>query len=149
MVLNNILINDIFGVLFLSRDIKDDKNNTLVSGNAGAGDEKNIYPGRKFILLFDILFSSLVSFTFLHSCCCCFFCLFVCFFEIKNTYSDTHSTMRAGGDKNFSPDRFPETKLLFFGLKWVIITFVLFLKIILVSKTDEQTSHTIVPCWII
>ena len=57
--------------------------------------------------------------------------------------------MRAGGDKNFSPDRFPETKLLFFGLKWVIITFVLFLKIILVSKTDEQTSHTIVPYWII
>ena len=48
-----------------------------------------------FLNLFsgDILLSFLVSFAFLYSC---FFYLFVCFLEIKNIYSDTHSTMRAG-----------------------------------------------------
>ena len=70
------------------------KNNTLVSGNAG--DEKNIHPvGHKFIFFnrfsAGILISSLVSFAFFDSCF-----LFCCFFELKNVYSDTHSTMRAG-----------------------------------------------------
>ena len=62
-------------------------------------DEKNLHPGgRKFIGYFnrfsgDILFSSLVSFDF-------FIIVFVVvcllFFELKNVYSDRHSTMRAG-----------------------------------------------------
>ena len=56
-------------------------------------------PGRSQICFFnrrsgDIIFSSLVSFVFL-----CILVLFFClclFFEIKNIYSDTHLTMRAG-----------------------------------------------------
>ena len=63
----------------------------------------------------DILFSSLISFVFfvfLFS-----FCSFVFFFEIENIYSDTHLTMRGWVIEKFSPGRFPETKLLFFGLK--------------------------------
>ena len=46
----------------------------------------------------DFFLSSLVSFVFL------FIFLFAClFFEIKNTYSDTHSTMRVVCDKkNFT-----------------------------------------------
>ena len=47
-----------------------------------------------------IIFSSLVSFTFLYSC---FFVVACLFFEIKNMYSDTHSTMRAG---DFHPTDF-------------------------------------------
>ena len=41
----------------------------------------------------DILLSSLVSFAFLYFCLFLLVCLF---FEIKNIYPDTHSTMRAG-----------------------------------------------------
>ena len=40
----------------------------------------------------DIFFSSLVSFDFFGSCFCVVVCLL--FFEIKNVYPDTHSTMR-------------------------------------------------------
>ena len=40
----------------------------------------------------EILFSSLVSFAYFDSCF--FVCLVV--FEIKNVYSDLHSTIRAG-----------------------------------------------------
>ena len=76
----------------ISSEVK--KNNTLVSRNAG--DEKNIHPvGHKFIFFnrfsTGILISSLVSFAFFDSCF--FFC---CFFELKNVYYDTHSTMQAG-----------------------------------------------------
>ena len=67
-------------------------------------DEKNLHPGgRKFIGYFnrfsgDILFSSLVSFDFFYSC---FFVVVVAvvvclFFQLKNVYSDTHRTLRAG-----------------------------------------------------
>ena len=55
------------------------KKNTLVFGNAG--DEKNLHPDQiYFFSQFsgDILFSSLVSFTFFVFCFF-FFCLFVCF----------------------------------------------------------------------
>ena len=41
----------------------------------------------------DILFSSLVAFAFFVFL---FFVLLCLFFEIKNIYSDTYSTMRAG-----------------------------------------------------
>ena len=68
----------------------------LISGNAG--NKKNLHPGRHKFFFFnqfsrDILFPFLVSFAFFYFC----FVLFVCllFFEIKNVYSDTHSTMRA------------------------------------------------------
>ena len=55
-------------------------------------------PGRPQIYFFnrfsgDVLFSSIDSFGFFVFL---FFSLFVCFFEIKNIYPDTHSTMRAG-----------------------------------------------------
>ena len=70
------------------------KKNAPVSGNAS--DEENLHSGGYkliFIYLFtrDIIFSYLVSFTFLH----CFFpaCLF---FAIKNIYSDTHLTSWVG-----------------------------------------------------
>ena len=63
---------------------------TLVSGNAV--DEENLHPGdRKFIL-----FSSLVSFVFFYCFYLFNFFFFCLFFEIKNLYSDTASTMRAG-----------------------------------------------------
>ena len=40
------------------------------------------------------------------------------FFLIKNTYSDTHSTMPGWvNDKKISPAQFPETRLLLFFLK--------------------------------
>ena len=70
--------------------------NPLVSGNAG--DKKNLHPGgRKFIFLIDFLeiFSFLLQFLlpFLYFCLFLLVCLF---FEIKNIYPDTHSTMRAG-----------------------------------------------------
>ena len=64
------------------------KKKTLVSGNVG--DEKNTHWGGQIFLFFyqfsrDIFFSSLVS-SFLS-----FAFVFGCFFyEIKNTYSDTH-----------------------------------------------------------
>ena len=71
------------------------KKNALISGNGG--DEKifNWAAANYFLNLFsgDILLSFLVSFAFLYSC---FFYLFVCFLEIRNIYSDTHSSMRAG-----------------------------------------------------
>ena len=41
----------------------------------------------------DILFSSLVSFAFFYSC---FFIVCLLFFELKNVYSDTQSTVLAG-----------------------------------------------------
>ena len=74
---------------------------TLVSGNAG--DEKKLHPGGHKFIFFnqfsrDILFSSLVYFDFFDSSflfVCFVFLLFLLFFEIKNVYSDTHSTMRA------------------------------------------------------
>ena len=97
------------------------KKNTLVSGNAD--DEKNLHPDQiYFFSQFsgDILFSSLVSFTFFVFCFF-FFCLFACFllffaclfvfcffllvclfFEIKNIYSDTYSTMQASDHKIFT-----------------------------------------------
>ena len=70
-----------------------DTKNTLVSGNAG--DKENLYLGdRKFIFLIDMpeIFSFLLKFH-LHSF---LFNFFVCllFFESKNVYSDTESTMR-------------------------------------------------------
>ena len=57
----------------------------------------------------DILFSSLVYFAFFVFLFCFVFLLVCLFFEIKNIYSDTHSTMRAGE----SPGRFPETTTFF------------------------------------
>ena len=68
---------------------------SFLSGNAG--DEKNLRTGgRKFIFFNrfsgDILFSFFIFICFflsLFSFCCLFF-------EIKNIYSYTHSTMRAG-----------------------------------------------------
>ena len=73
------------------------KNNTLVSGNAG--DKKNLPPGgHKFGFLSrfsrDIIFSSLVYFAFLILVFFVVVCLM--FFELKNVYSDAHPTMRAG-----------------------------------------------------
>ena len=63
----------------------------------------------------DILLSSLVSFAFfLYSGFFFFFLLACVLFEIKNIYPDTHSTVWAG--EQFSPGRFPEARLLFFGL---------------------------------
>ena len=54
--------------------------------------------------------SSLVAFAF---CLLLFF-----FFLIKNTYSDTHSTMPGWvNDKKISPAQFPETRLLLFFFK--------------------------------
>ena len=54
--------------------------------------------------------SSLVAFAF------CFLLFF--FFLIKNTYSDTHSTMWGWvNDKKISPAQFPETRLLLFFFK--------------------------------
>ena len=55
-------------------------------------------PGRPQIYFFnrfsgDILFSSLVSFAFL---ILVFVVVYLLFFELKNIYSDTYSTMRAG-----------------------------------------------------
>ena len=68
-------------------------------------DEKNLPPRRpQFFIFFnrfcgDILFYYLVCFAFFVFL---YFCLFVgLFFEIKNIYSDTHSTMRAGEWKYF------------------------------------------------
>ena len=69
-----------------------------VSGNAVY--KKNLHPGGRKFNFFnqfsgDILFSSLVSFAFFVFLFC--FVFFAClFFEIKNIYSATHSTMRAG-----------------------------------------------------
>ena len=70
----------------------------------------------------DILFSSLASFVFFFVFFFVFLFLFllVClFFEIKNIYCNTHSTMWAGKWK-FSPGLFPETRLLFFGLTYIV-----------------------------
>ena len=60
---------------------------------------KNLHPGgRKFVfanrLSGDILFSPLASFAFFCILIFFFACL-VFFFEIKNMYSDTHSTVRS------------------------------------------------------
>ena len=85
----------------------------LVSGNAG--DEKNLHPGRsKFIFLIDfpeIFFFSLVSFAFL-------ILVFssLMFFEIKNVYSNTHSTIRAVSYKKFFTRPISRNKTTFFGL---------------------------------
>ena len=67
---------------------------TFVSGNVG--DKKNTHWGGQIFIFFNqfsrgILFSSLVS-LFLS-----FAFVFACFFfEIKNIYADTHSTMQVG-----------------------------------------------------
>ena len=62
---------------------------TLVSGNAV--DEKNLHPDdRKFILFSSLVFCFFIVFIYL------IFFFFGLFFEIKNLYSDTASTMRAG-----------------------------------------------------
>ena len=56
-------------------------------------------------------FSSSVSFAFFSIV---FFSLFVCFFEIKNMYSDTHLTMRVGEVlKNFHPPDFRKQDYFF------------------------------------
>ena len=79
-----------------------EKNNTLVSGNAG--DEKNLYPGGlKLIFLNQFsgeIFSILLQFLFLflYSFFFVLFCLLACF-EIKIIYSDTHSNIGQVTDK--------------------------------------------------
>ena len=93
----------------------------LISGNAG--NKKNLHPGRHKFFFFnqfsrDILFPFLVSFAFFYFC----FVLFVCllFFEIKNVYSDTHSTMRAcEWLKNFHLADFRKQDY-FFLLAWLL-----------------------------
>ena len=114
------------------------KKNTLVSGNAD--DEKNLHPDQiYFFSQFsgDILFSSLVSFTFFVFCffffACllvfcffllvclffAFFCLFVCFLKLK-IYILIHTPLCGRVITKFSPSRFPELftffDYFFFGL---------------------------------
>ena len=71
--------------------------NTFISENAG--DEKNLHPGgRKFIFLIDFpeIFSFLFYFIYLFFLLFSYSCFFACLFlEIKDIYSDTHSTMQA------------------------------------------------------
>ena len=60
----------------------------------------------------DFFLSSLVSFAFFVFL---FIFLLVClFFEIKNIYSDTHSTMRVVCDKNFFTQPISGNKTTFF-----------------------------------
>ena len=97
------------------------KINTLVSGNVDG--EKNLHPGGlKFIFnRFSgyIIFSSFVAFAF--SCCCCFFCLFVCFLKLK-VYILIHIRLHGRvNDKKFSPGWFPDTRLLFWGLNRILL----------------------------
>ena len=102
---------------------QNNNNNTVVSGNAGTKKIFTRVAAKKKIFINLIELSPI------------FYCLngkkrkfvqinllveiflFVCFFETKNIYSHTHSTY-AGGQviKKFSLGRFPEIRLLFFGL---------------------------------
>ena len=92
------------------------KKTTLVSGNAN--DEKNLHPdGPKFIFFNRypryILFSFLVSFAFFCILIVFFFCLFVYFLKLK-IYILIHILLCGRvSDIKFSPDRFPETRVLF------------------------------------
>ena len=92
------------------------KKNTLLSRNTG--DQKNFHPGgRKFVLKWfsgDLLFPSLVSFAFFDSC---FSCLFVGFWNQKCIFWYTFNYAGRWLIKNFSPNRFQETRLLVF-LAW-------------------------------
>ena len=67
---------------------------TLFSGHAG--DKKNLYPEIFFFFFFDRFFQrySLFFFSFFYFFYSCWF--FFDVFEIKNVYSDTNLTMRAG-----------------------------------------------------
>ena len=77
----------------------------------------------------DIIFSSLVSFA-----CILVFLLVCLFFEIKNIYSDTHSTMREVSGKNFFTRLISGNKTTFFGLsQW----FVLWILLKLVNRFDS------------
>ena len=72
----------------------------------------------------NILFSSLASFVVFFFCfffVFSFLFLLVClFFEIKNIYCHTHSTMRAGKwYKNFHPAYFRKQDYFFFGLTYI------------------------------
>ena len=96
---------------------------TLVSGNAG--DEKNLHHSRPQIYFFNrfsgyILFSSLVSFAFF----CILFFFFACMFVFWNWKLYILIHIRPYGrvsDKNFSPGRFLETRILFFCLKTTLL----------------------------
>ena len=89
------------------------------------GWQKKFSPGRPQIYFFTrfsgyILFFSLVSFAFFNTYF--FVCLFVCslFFEIKNVYSDTHSTIcgRVSDKKNFTRPIFGNKTTFCFGLNY-------------------------------
>ena len=90
-------------------------NNTVVSENAGT---KKIFTRAAVKKFF---FINLIELSPIFYCLNKFasgnFFVCVCFFETKNVYSHTHSTY-AGGQviKKFSLGRFPEIRLLFFGL---------------------------------
>ena len=79
--------------MFLRVDHETKRNNTLfsemwVTRKIFIREAANLFFFNRFSV--DILISSLVSFVF-------FILFFVSlFFELKNVYSDTHSTMRAG-----------------------------------------------------
>ena len=89
------------------------KKNALVSGNAD--DEKNLHPGGHKFIFFksfsgDIIFSSLVCFTFLYS-----WGFFACWFVFLNQKFIFWYTFGYEGGwviRNFSPARNAETRLL-------------------------------------
>ena len=119
MCLHNLLISKRSVITHTLRAQKFEKcnsgqKNTFVSGNAS--DEKNIYPGGcNFLkLIFQRYSLSLVWFPFFVFV---FFFLPVCFLKLE-IYILIHIARLCewvSGKKYFSPSRFPETRLLFFG----------------------------------